>query len=196
MPRLVLATTSPYRRALMERLGLPFACVAPRYEETPDVASSPEALVLEHALGKARSVAAEHADALIIGSDQVAVLGERILGKPRTPDRAVAQLTGMRGREHRLLTAVVVLDAATDRVGSHVEVSTIRMRDLGDEEIREYVRREAPIDCAGSYRSEGLGIALFEHLRGDDPTAVVGMPLIGLCRLLRQFGVSPLGGSS
>jgi MAF protein len=180
----------------MERLGLPFACVAPRYEEAPAVATSPETLVLRHAAGKAGSLSADHPDALIIGSDQVVELEGRILGKPRTPDRAIAQLMEMRGREHRLVTGVVLLDAATLETRSHVEVSAIRMRDLRAEEIREYARRENPIDCAGSYRSEGLGIALFEYLRGDDPTAVVGLPLIGLCRLLREAGVHPLSESA
>lgn len=182
---LILASTSRYRRALLDRLGVPYEAVAPDYvEETPDGAD-PEALVLAHAEGKARSVAATHPDAWILGSDQVAVLDEEILGKPGSAERARAQLRRLSGREHALLTAVVLLDARTGQVNRHLERTEIRIRELTDAEIADYVDRDDPVDCAGSYKAEGLGITLFDHQRGDDPTAIVGLPLIAVSRMLR-----------
>jgi len=192
MRRIVLASTSPYRRELMDRLGLAYQAVAPRFTEQLPPGADPAALVVEQAVGKARSVVADHPDALIIGSDQLVALDERVLGKPGDPERAVAQLQALQGREHRLLTAVAVVDAGDGRTETQLDVSTLRVRNLSEEEIRAYVRRENPIDCAGSYRSEGLGIALFDHLRGDDPTAIVGLPLTVVCRLLGRFGVNAL----
>jgi septum formation protein len=192
MRSIVLASTSRYRRDLLNRLGLVYEAVAPRFEESIRIGIEPGDLVLEQAAGKAGSVAADFPESLIIGSDQLVALGDHVLGKPGTPDRAVAQLQSMRGREHELLTAAVVLDAASGQRRSHLEVSRIRVRDLTDAEIQAYVRRENPIDCAGAYRAEALGIILFDYLRGDDPTAIVGLPLIATCRLLREFGVNVL----
>jgi septum formation protein len=189
MTRLVLASESRYRRALLERLGLPFECAPHRYVESTPPGVDPADLVVRQAGGKAQSLVEAYPDALIIGSDQIAFLDGTILGKPGTRERAIAQLREMQGREHWLFTAVVVLEASSGRVRSHIEISPIRMRNLSGAEIERYVRRENPIDCAGSYQSEALGISLFEYQRGDDPTAVVGLPLIGLCRLLRDFGV-------
>lgn len=184
-PPLILASTSRYRRGLLDRLGIPYRAVAPEYEETMPEGVDPETLVLAHAEGKARSVAGAYPEARILGSDQVAVLDGRILGKPGTAKGARAQLRELSGREHVLLTAVVLLDVASGRVVRHVERSAIGMRDLTDDEIAEYVRRDDPVDCAGSYKAEGLGITLLAYQRGDDPTAVVGLPLIAVSRMLR-----------
>jgi septum formation protein len=207
---LVLASTSPYRRALLARLGLPFTALSPCFhEETSASIADPAAMVIANALGKARAVAHLHPDAVIIGSDQAAVCAGRVLGKPGTVDRAVAQLMELAGQEHELLTAVAVIGprAAADGDGSGatchprsspqreqtaLAVNRLRMRSLTEAEARAYVLREQPLDCAGAYKSEGLGIVLFEHIRGDDPTAVVGLPLVALAGLLRQFGIDPL----
>ncbi len=173
-----------------------------------DQFADPGAMVTANALGKARSIARQHPGAIVIGSDQVAICADRVLGKPASEQRAVAQLLELAGREHELLTAVAVIgprparaaDAAKGGIPApehaHEEtalaVNRLRMRPLGAAEALAYVRREQPLDCAGAYKSEGLGIALFEHMRGDDPTAVVGLPLIAVCDLLRRFGLDPL----
>jgi septum formation protein len=199
--QLVLASTSPYRRALLARLGLPFLAVAPHFKETdPEADSDPARLVTGNALGKAVSLLSDYPDSLIIGSDQVAVCDGEILTKPGTPERAIEQLLHLAGREHRLLTAVSVLHSDApgepsegNMHGEHaLVVNQLRMRPLRHAEVEAYVRREQPLDCAGGYKSEGLGVALFEYMRGDDPTAIVGLPLITLVRLLRRFGVDPL----
>ncbi len=189
MLQIVLASGSRYRRELLGRLGVPFACADHRHLESIPPGAEPGALVLRLAEAKARSLVRDFPNALIIGSDQVAELDGQILGKPGTPERAMAQLRNMQGKEHRLYTAVAVVEAPTGRVRSHLERSPLRIRSLTEEEIAAYVRQDKPVDCAGSYRSESLGIALLDYQRGDDPTAVVGLPLIGLCRLLRGFGV-------
>ncbi len=198
---LVLASTSPYRRALLARLGLPFRAVAPVYEEChPEACDDPRRLAVQNALGKAVSLLAAQRDCLIIGSDQVICCEGAIITKPGTPARAVAQLMQLAGREHELLTAVAVVrspaaePAATDDAPgeSALVVNRARMRALTRVEAEAYVRIEQPLDCAGAYKSEALGIALFEYIRGDDPTAVIGLPLIALARLLRRFGVDPL----
>ncbi len=194
--QLILASTSPYRRMLLERLGLPFEAVAPPFPEHGQVEiPDPSALVLANALGKARSLRAQYPRATIIGSDQAAVCNGRVLGKPGTAERAVQQLMELAGHEHTLLTAVSVITPGTPPGGrelSELVTNRIRVRPLDEDEARAYVARERPIDCAGAYKSEALGIALFEHLRGDDPTAIVGLPLISLCNLLREVGIDPL----
>jgi len=199
--RLILASTSPYRRALLERLGLPFTAVAPPFGEVaPEPGADPARVVTKNALGKALSVLPDHPDSLVIGSDQVAVCGAEILTKPGTPERAVEQLLRLAGREHRLVTAVAVLfsppaGAAAEggTRGDHAVVENrLQMRPLTRAEAEAYVRREQPLDCAGSYKSEGLGVTLFERMEGEDPTAIVGLPLIALSRLLRRFAVDPL----
>jgi septum formation protein len=185
----------------MERLGLPFVVAAPRFDEIqPEPGADPARLVTGNALGKALSLLPDHPGSLVIGSDQLAVCGDEILTKPGTPERAVEQLLRLAGREHELLTAVAVLrappagaPAESDSHGEHAVVrSPLRMRPLTRGEAVAYVRLESPLDCAGAYKSEGLGIALFERMGGDDPTAIVGLPLITLARLLRRFGVDPL----
>jgi MAF protein len=199
--RLILASTSPYRRALLERLGLPFAAVAPRFTEAaPEPGADPARVVTKNALGKALSLLPDHPDSLVIGSDQVAVCGAEILTKPGTPERAVEQLLHLAGREHRLVTAVAVIfsppagaaDANGTRGDHAVVENRLRMRSLTRAEAEAYVRLEPPLDCAGSYKSEGLGVTLFERMEGEDPTAIVGLPLIALSRLLRRFAVDPL----
>lgn len=197
MPRLVLGSTSPYRRELLSRLGLPFTTARPNYAEASASASGsgPEAakdLARENARGKARSLRADHPDALVLASDQVCECEGTFFGKPGTSAAARAQLARLQGKDHRLHTAVVLLDTSSGRIEEAVVTSPLRMRPLTEDEIAAYVAREAPLGSAGSYLSEGLGIALFESIGGDDPTAVIGLPLITVVRLLSRFGMNPL----
>lgn len=191
----MLASTSRYRRELLARLGLPFEAIAPTYDEDAHKASlahlGAEALSLELARGKARSVARERPDAIVIGSDQIAVIDDARLDKPGTAERAREQLARLAGRTHRLVTSVVVLHGERELV--HVDVHALTMRALDAAQIEDYVARDAPLDCAGSYRSESLGVALFEHIRGDDATAVIGLPLTAITRMLAALGADPLG---
>ncbi len=189
MRPLVLASTSRYRRELLERFGLPFVVDAPDTDETPLAGEPPAATASRLAIAKARAVAARHPDALIIGSDQVASLGDERFGKPGTVEKAIAQLTLMRGRAIVFHTAVALLDTQTNEIACETVPTEVAVRNLSDAEIVRYVERERPLDCAGSAKSEALGITLLEHIRGDDPNALVGLPLIALARLLRQAGV-------
>ncbi|MEZ4653687.1 MAG: nucleoside triphosphate pyrophosphatase [Candidatus Eisenbacteria bacterium] len=198
-PRLILASTSKYRRELLARLQLPFACAVPSFRETKRAEASPEEAQLlaeENARGKAVSLREAFPDRLILGSDQVCECEGRVLGKSGTDALAVEQLAWLSGRDHRLHTAVVLLDAASMRIESAVVTTHLRIRTLSRDQLASYVAQEHPVDAAGSYYSEGLGIALFEHLRGDDPTAIIGLPLVTVCRLLEQFGVSPFVGGN
>ena len=185
---LILASTSPYRRRLLERLGLPFSCSPPRVEERALPGEPPAELAGRLALAKAEAVMRDNPAALVIGSDQVAALGARIFGKPGDFDRARQQLTACSGRELLFHTGIALRCAESGLSLCWVEPFTVRFRELAPWEIDQYLQREQPWDCAGSFRWEGLGISLFEHLRGDDPTALEGLPLIALCRLLRQAG--------
>ena len=187
MPALVLASTSVYRRTLLERLGIPFTTARPEVDETPLAGEPPEALAVRLARAKAEAVAAGAGDAWTIGSDQVAELDGLTLGKPGTPENAVAQLRTMSGREVRFLTALC-LAGPDGRRREALDVTTVRFRALGDDEIARYVERERPLDCAGSFKCEGLGIALFDAIDNRDPTALVGLPLIATARLLREAG--------
>jgi septum formation protein len=190
MPSLVLASTSIYRKQLLERLGLPFSTERPDVDESPLAGELPTTTAERLALSKARAVADRHTGALIIGSDQLAYSGTQCFGKPGTVERAIEQLQAMRGKSIFFHTALCLLDG---RDGSHRldAVSTeVRFRWLTDEEIERYVRRELPLDCAGSAKAEGLGISLLEYMRGDDPNALIGLPLISLCKMLRSAGVS------
>jgi len=187
---LVLASTSPYRRELLGRLGLPFTTARPNADETALPDESPEKLVYRLAEAKARSVAMSHPDALVIGSDQVAVLDGAVIGKPGTPEKAREQLLRASGRGVHFLTGLCLLDAAKDEARTVVEPFTVHFRTLDDARIASYLEHEQPYDCAGSFKSEGLGIALFERLEGDDPNSLVGLPLIRLVSLLKEFGVS------
>jgi septum formation protein len=186
---LVLGSTSRYRRDLLQRLRLPFDVVAPEVDETPAPGETPLALALRLALAKARAVAAQRPDAIVIGSDQVADLNGEPLGKPGTHARAVAQLQRMSGQTVVFQTALAVVCTATGF--EQVDCASVRVvfRPLADDEIERYLIAETPYDCAGSAKSEGLGIALLDHIDNDDPTALVGLPLIRTARLLRQAGL-------
>jgi septum formation protein len=186
--RLVLASTSPYRRELLARLQVSFAVADPGVDETPRRDETPEALCLRLAVAKAEAVREAHPDALIIGSDQVAVLDGRALSKPGDHANAVAQLRAMRGRTIRFLTAVAVHDAAAGRTLSRTVPTDVAFRDYSDAAIERYLALDRPYDCAGSARSESLGIALIGALRGDDPNALIGLPLIALVDLLAAHG--------
>ena len=188
----VLGSTSPYRRELLERLRIPFVVSAPGVDETPQPGEAPQALARRLALAKARAVAALHPEAVVIGSDQVADLAGQPLGKPGEHARAVAQLRQMRGQTVIFQTALAVVCLASGF--EEVDLAEVRVvfRDLSDEDIEAYLQAEKPYDCAGSAKSEGLGIALLESIDNDDPTALIGLPLIRTARLLRKAGVKLL----
>lgn len=193
MPKtLILASTSPYRRELLGRLGLPFDIANPRVDETPLPGEIPESLALRLAEAKARAVAAEHPEALIIGSDQVATVDGEIYGKPGSHDKAAAQLRALSGRTVNFFTALCVLDARSGTADVRGVPTLVGFRELSDDEIQNYLRREPAYNCAGSAKSEGLGVALLSSMRGDDPTALIGLPLIALCEMLRRHGVTIL----
>jgi septum formation protein len=189
---LVLGSTSPYRRELLSRLHLPFEVAAPDVDETPGAGESPEQIARRLALAKARAVAAKFPEAVVIGSDQVADMEGEPLGKPGNHENAVAQLRRMRGRTVVFQTAVSVVCLTTGFEQSDLAPVKVRFRSLGDAEIEAYLRAERPYDCAGSARSEGLGIALLDAIDSDDPTALVGLPLIRTCRMIRAAGVKVL----
>lgn len=186
---LVLGSTSPYRRELLQRLRLPFEVAAPQVDETPRPGEAPRALAIRLARAKTLAVARQHADAVVIGSDQVVDLDGEPLGKPGDHARATEQLRRMRGRAVVFHTAVTVACVASGFEASDIAEVTVRFRDLTDAEIEHYLRAEQPYDCAGSAKSEGLGISLLDAIDNDDPTALVGLPLIRTCRLLRAAGV-------
>ncbi len=186
---LVLGSTSRYRRELLQRFGLPFDVVGPHVDETPQPNEATAALAQRLALAKAQAVAAQRPEAIVIGSDQVADLHGQPLGKPGTHERAVAQLRQMSGQTVLFQTAVAVVCAATGLAACELAVVRVVFRDLTDAEIERYLRAEQPYDCAGSAKSEGLGITLLDHIDNDDPTALIGLPLIRTARLLRQAGL-------
>ncbi|NCT83569.1 MAG: septum formation protein Maf [Comamonadaceae bacterium] len=190
MPALILASTSRYRRELLTRLRLPFEAIAPAVDETALPGETPAALAERLALAKARAVAALRPDAIVIGSDQVADLGGEALGKPGTHEAAVAQLRRMSGREVVFQTAVAIVAPGLAAI-ERAEVR-VRFRELGEAAIEAYLRADQPYDCAGSAKVESLGIALLEAVESDDPTALVGLPLIRTCTLLRRAGLEPL----
>ncbi len=186
----VLASTSPYRRMLLERLGVPFRCEGPEVDESawPTAGKSPETLVEELAAAKAQSVATQYPQAVVLGSDQVVALDGAILGKPGSPEAAIAQLQRLRGTTHRLVTGLVAVGPGSPPI-HHVDVTTLVMRAMTDDEIARYVEAERAWDCAGSYKLESLGISLFDRIDSQDPTAMIGLPLIATAGLLRHFGV-------
>ncbi|HEY4582798.1 MAG TPA: nucleoside triphosphate pyrophosphatase [Lysobacter sp.] len=186
-PRLVLASTSRYRRELLSRFGLPFAAVAPGVDETPLDGEAPLDLVRRLAAAKAAAAAGACPDACVIGSDQLAEFDGRVLGKPGTPERAIEQLRSMSGREVAFLTALCVMHGERE-VGATVDRTIVRFRELSPVEIERYVEAEQPLDCAGSFKSEGRGITLFDAIETRDPTALIGLPLIATARLLRDAG--------
>lgn len=186
---LILASSSPFRRELLARLRLPFDVVAPQTDETPHAGEAPAALVERLAIAKARAVAQLRPHALIIGSDQVAVHDGVIVGKPAGHDEAVKQLSAVSGRKVMLYTGLALLDAESGRLQSDVVPFGVQFRTLSAAQIENYLRKEQPYDCAGSVKSEGLGIALLERFEGDDPNALIGLPLIRLVRMLEAEGV-------
>lgn len=187
-----LASTSRYRNALLSRLGIPFDALAPGVDETPLPNEAPRDLSLRLAIAKAQAIAASRTHGLVIGSDQVAHCEGRKLDKPGTHQVATGQLRFMRGKTVHFDTALALVNAATGRVQSDIVSIIVKMHDLTDTQIETYLRAEQPYDCAGSAKSEGLGIALMQTLTGDDPTALIGLPLIALTRMLRAEGVDPL----
>lgn len=193
IPRLILASSSRYRRDLLSRLGLPFEVVAPDVDETPPPGVAPRALAEQLALAKAEAVADRHADAVVIGSDQVAELDGLPIGKPHTHERAVAQLHAMSGRRVVFHTAVAVVRRDRGYARGLLAPVAVTFRVLSATEIEHYLRLEQPYDCAGSAKSEGLGIALLAAIESDDPTALIGLPLIRTCLLLREADLDPLG---
>ena len=191
-PALILASTSRYRRELLGRLRLPFSVQAPGVDETPLPGEAAAALADRLALAKARAVAQLHPHAVVIGSDQAADLDGAILGKPGTHERAAAQLRAMSGRTVAFQTAVAVVCTARHHEGRALAVATVRVRHLAEAEIERYLALEQPFDCAGSAKSEALGIALLDAIDCDDPTTLVGLPLMRPCALLRVVGLDPL----
>lgn len=189
---LVLGSTSPYRRELLQRLQIPFEVAAPEVDETPLPQETPHALAARLALAKARAVARNFPRAVVIGSDQVADLNGLALGKPGNHERAVDQLRQMRGQSVIFQTAVAVvcLESGFEQTG--LAAVRVKFRDLDDAEIENYLRAEQPYDCAGSAKSEGLGIALLESIDSDDPTALVGLPLIRTCHMIQAAGIDLL----
>lgn len=189
---LILASTSVYRRQLLERLRLPFSVVASQVDETPLPGETPPDIACRLALAKARSVAQAHPTAVVIGSDQVADLDGQALGKPGNHARAVAQLQTMRGNTVVFQTAVAVVCLETGFAQTELAQVKVRFRALTDAQIEAYLMAETPYDCAGSAKSEGLGIALLERIDNDDPTALIGLPLIRTCQLIEAAGIQVL----
>ncbi|WP_020681526.1 Maf family nucleotide pyrophosphatase [Marinobacterium rhizophilum] len=192
MNKLILASSSVYRRALLDKLQLPYECISPDIDEAAHPGESAENLVRRLALDKARAVAKTTPNALIIGSDQVAVLDGDIIGKPLTHDRAFAQLRRASGRSVRFITGLCLLNSNSQHSQIDAIDFYVHFRRLSEQQIEHYLQREQPYHCAGSFKAEGLGIALFERLEGDDPNSLIGLPLIRLVRMLENAGVQVL----
>ncbi|WP_036189317.1 Maf family protein [Marinimicrobium agarilyticum] len=193
MPKLLLASSSPYRRQLLERLGLPFTATSPEVDESPQVGEAPATLACRLAESKARALAPQSPQALlIIGSDQVASLDGHPLGKPGDHTRATEQLRAASGRMVTFYTGLCLYDARTGQQQSRCETFKVHFRALSDAQIESYLKKERPYDCAGAFKMEGLGIRLFKRLEGEDPNTLIGLPLIALTDLLLSAGVDPL----
>jgi MAF protein len=192
MTQIVLASTSPYRRELLEKLAIPFICAAPQVDETPEADEDARHLVTRLAQAKAQALSKEYPNHMIIGSDQVCVLEGKIVGKPHTEEKAVEQLLIARNSIVTFYTGLALYNSASGNLQVICEPFNVHFRHLSEQEIRNYVRKEQPLQCAGSFKSEGLGITLFERLSGKDPNTLVGLPLISLCEMLRNEGVNPL----
>ncbi|WP_067657929.1 Maf family protein [Ferrimonas marina] len=190
--QLVLGSTSPFRREILDKLGLPFLCDKPEVDETPLAGESAQQLVGRLAQAKAEAVAARHANALVIGSDQVAVIDGQILGKPHTHDKAVAQLSAASGKTVTFYTGLALVDSDNGRAQMAVEPFHVHFRKLSAAQIEGYLQAEQPYNCAGSFKSEGLGILLFDKLEGRDPNTLIGLPLIALSEMLANEGVDVL----
>ncbi|CNI66202.1 Maf family protein [Yersinia bercovieri] len=192
MPQLVLASTSSYRRTLLEKLQLPFITAAPKVDETPQPGEAADALVQRLALAKAQALAARYPQHRIIGSDQVCVINGEIVGKPHNHANAVKQLQQASGQCVTFYTGLALLNTATGTINCLCETFDVYFRTLSEAEINGYLTREQPWNCAGSFKSEGLGITLFERLSGRDPNSLIGLPLIALTQMLIEQGVNPL----
>jgi septum formation protein len=190
MPQIILASTSRYRRELLARLGLPFEVAAPDALESAIDGEAPAAMAARLALAKAKSIVRR--DALVVGSDQVASLDGHLLRKPGTAEAAIAQLEACQGRAVLFDTAVAVIATNSGRTLTHVDRTEVRFRRLNRTSLERYVQLESPLDCAGSFKAEGLGVALFEQISSDDPTALIGLPLIFVADALRTLGADPL----
>jgi MAF protein len=189
---IVLASTSPYRRQQLKALGVDFNAVAPDCDETPLPDETAEQLVKRLASAKAQSVVAQYSDSLIIGSDQVASFKQKIIGKPHTRENAIKQLAQFSGQKVTFYTGISIINSDTQFTISRVLPVTVYFRKLSELDIKRYVAIEQPLDCAGSFKSEGLGSALFEKIESEDPSALIGLPMITLCDLLRQHNLDLL----
>lgn len=192
MPQLILASTSVYRQAVLHKLGLAFNCCDPNIDETPMPNESAQALVLRLAQAKAKAGAKYFPDGLIIGSDQVAVIDGKIIGKPLTRDNAIGQLSQASGKSITFYTGLALYNAQTGEINAQIEPFTVHFRQLTTAQISAYVDKEQPFYCAGSFKSEGLGIALFSRLEGQDPNTLIGLPLILLTEMLLSQGIDVL----
>lgn len=192
MPELILASTSPYRKMLLDKLGLPFECATPNVDELALPGETPRSLVLRLAQAKAQALAARYPNHLIIGSDQVCVLDGEITGKPHTEENARLQLKKASGNVVTFYTGLALYNSANGQLQTECEPFDVHFRHLSEQEINVYIRKESPLNCAGSFKSEGLGIALFDRLEGRDPNTLVGLPLIALCKMLRREEFNPL----
>lgn len=188
MPPLILASTSRYRRSLLERIAPPFEVVSPGVDEAAHRGEAPRARAVRLSLAKARAVAERHPRAIVIGSDQVAALGEHVLDKPGDEETCRTQLTALSGRTAQFFTGCAVVGIEASLTLEHLDTTTVAFRMLSDTEIRRYIAREQPLDCAGGFKVETLGITLFERIESNDPTALIGLPLIWLASALRSAG--------
>ena len=189
-PRLVLASSSPFRKELLAKLQIPFESISPDLDETPKPGETPQQLVERLALEKARAIVRQHPDAVVIGSDQVAMHGDRIVGKPGSHEAAVRQLREASGKAITLYTGLAVVRNQPPLALSELVPFTVVFRQLTDRQIENYLRKDQPYNCAGAVKSESLGVALFERFEGDDPNALIGLPLIRLVRMLEQAGIA------
>ena len=192
MKKIVLGSTSPFRKSLLEKLAIPFDCDKPEIDESPLINEAPETLVERLAIEKAKAVANRHANALIIASDQIALHNGNILGKPHTVENAVKQLQGFSGNKVTFLTSLCLYCSETSNYKVIVEPFYVFFKQLSLSQINYYLDKEMPLNCAGSFKSEGLGITLFEKLQGDDPNTLIGLPLIKLTHMLNEFGFDVL----
>ncbi|WP_369310860.1 nucleoside triphosphate pyrophosphatase [Providencia rettgeri] len=192
MKSIILASTSPYRQALLKKLGLPFLASSPNIDESPVLNESAQALVMRLSHSKAAALVEHYPQHLIIGSDQVCVIDGKIVGKPHTFENAFNQLKAASGNTITFYTGLCLLDSATGKFNLQCELFDVHFRKLTDQEITNYLYKEEPFQCAGSFKSEGLGITLFDRLDGRDPNTLIGLPLILLLDMLRQHGVNPL----
>lgn len=192
MTDIILASSSRYRRALLDKLHLNYRAISPEIDETPNLSERPDQLVERLSREKAQVIASEHSDATVIGSDQVAVFDQKIIGKPGSIENAHKQLMSFSGHKITFLTGLCVMNNRDGFCETLVEPFHVYFRNLDNESVQNYIDKEMPLDCAGSFKSEGLGIALFERMEGDDPNSLIGLPLIQLIRLLKKSGITVL----